>query len=216
MINAANLEKDRRRFDIGSGISLELLDQSALEFIFHDQVRSRILGDFAKEDFVKWNEEHGVGKRDGSQEVMFLGVSPTDKIEIRNILKDSGSVDTILTLQGGVTYEFATRIIDQMVRNIGKYIYLATAMGYTSNKQFITDHSLQGGKVPTKKLTAQITKDTGQSRILAFSYDTGVPVKREPDSHPGMIRKSDADKIAKTKYSGVFAAAKRTLDILGQ
>lgn len=216
MINIGGLEKDRRRFDIGSGISLELLDSITLQFVFHDQVRDRILGKFSDIERVIWDSDHGVATRQGSQEVMFLGASPTDKVSIRSILKEYGNVDSLLQLQGGVTYEFATRIINEMVRNIGRYIYLATALGYNSKRRFISDHSAKDGHTATKRLVTQMTKDTGQSRILALSYDTGQLNNTQPDSHPEMIRKSDVDKISSTKYTGVLASAKRALDILGQ
>lgn len=216
MINVGGLEKDRRRFDIGSGISLELLNKSICEFVFHDQVMKKILGELARIEFVCWEKEHGVGKRLGSQEVIFLGAGPTDKVSMRGELQQHGNVDSLFQLEGGVTYEFATRIIGQMVHNIGRYIYIATAIGYTDVDRFIADHSAKDGHAATKRLVAQMTKGTGQTRILALSYDTGQLNNVKPDSHPEMIRKSDVDKIAGTKYTGVLASAKRALDILGQ
>lgn len=216
MINIGGLEKDRRRFDIGSGISLELLDRTVLEFVFHDIVMKRILGDFADVERIVWNTDHGVAKRLGSQEIMFLSASPTDKMSIRSVIQEHGNVDSLLKLQSGVTHEFATRIIGEMIDNIGRYIYLATAIGYTDVENFVSDHSSKDGHPATRRLVTQMTKSTGQVRILALSFETGLLKNSKPDSHPEMIRKSDVDKIASTKYTGVLASAKRALDIMGQ
>jgi len=223
MINDYNTQEgQKRRFDIGSGQSLELLDSVTLDFVFHKSVIDKVLGslgdvvlvrpDNVPENKVYWDRNHGVGMKGGTKEVIFLGASSANKVIINKLIAKFGNIQS-LTAKGtgtaGVTHEYVNSTIEKMARAVSRKIAICTAVGYTSVIEFITD--LVGEENPTSRMMSVGTKDTNQKKVLAFPYKIGAS-DPYPDSHVLSISQESADIAYTKKYNGPFAASERAFD----
>jgi hypothetical protein len=226
MVNSnKKVEADRRRFDIGSGIQLEPLDSTTLEFVFHPRVANKLLGAYSGLTFdpnntdtnkIYWNKKYGVGTKGRTHEIIFLGASSTDKVAIKKIIAQHGNIESVLDLAGvpdaedSVNYEFINGKIDRAVSEIGRLIKLAVAHDYNTVGRFVDE-------VITKRivrLMAMNTVDTGQAKIVAFSSKVGINAEPWPDSHPNMITVEDANKLTTKDYPEPFSAQRRLRDLL--
>ena len=219
-------EKDKRRFDIGSGQSLELLDTVSIDLILNNNfVRPRILGllgSLTQEEGsligIVWNE-HGIGQKLETHEVVFIGASSADKNSIYNLVKEYGNIGPLV--EGispddkdlGVTYEFISSQLDRLTKEIRSRLTLATAVGYESSAKLVDD-LVDKGNVRMMTLG---TKGTNQKKVLAFPYTVGAPQIELAPGHKRNAPKDMVEQAATKKYKGPTADSQRAYDFfLGQ
>ena len=211
----SDLEQNKRRFDIGSGLSLEPLSQNILNFIFNDTVEKKILGAFSSNKFnrgksVFWRKNHGVGIKGDTNELIFLAASSSDKNSIMKIMEqnqvskalgvlseelfesDNPDVQKELDELDQISYVEKIKIIEKTILKIGPLIKICSVSSYGSEKidQFIKDHCkevIPGSGVPRKKVVAFYTKGTQQGKIIGTSYYTGVGPAELGPAHPMLI-----------------------------
>lgn len=225
MYTDSQLEQNKRRFDIGSGVSLEFLDQKILDFIYNQYVINKLLGTFSgitvKENQIMWNKEFGVGIVGDSEEIVLLCCNISSKIDIHKILDEYGNIASILntnvsTLKQEGSYEYTISVINNLISRIGPKIYLATVLSYVSIEEFINDHTSKAGsdKSPKRRLVSQITKGTSQNKILALSYPVGTQHNIGiPASHPLKAKASAIIKASANTYDDqLFGSARRAVD----
>ena len=224
--NRSKVEADNRRFDIGSGISLEPLSSNVLEFVFHPRVANKLLGSYSgftlnkdntDNNKIYWDKGTGVGIKGNTKEIIFLATNSNDKVAINKILAANGNITSLLNTSDApdaeerANYETVNLRIDRAISSIGRLINLAVAQGFETIDSFKRDVITN----KTIRLTALNTVGTNQSRLIAFSHSTGVFDKDiRSNSHPAQIPVETANKINSTTYSAPFIAQKKLRDSL--
>ncbi len=222
-------EQNRRRFDIGSGVPLELLDARILEFIFHSHVRRKILGAYSgisdnkNNKRIWWDTTFGVGKKGNTDEVIALCTDGSDKVEIYKIFEEYGNIDAILgvnqsaALDYAPSHEWGVAIVQDVINRVGPKIYIATVLDYKDTEEFVRDHISDDGLFPKKRLIAEVTPKTGQNKILATSFFTGAQRASIPPSHPHAIHEDDLRLLTDTEFDNdTFPEARRALMLFGR
>lgn len=230
------MTEDLRRFDIGSGLSLELLPGSVLDFVFHPLVNAKLLGNFSdtagsyseKERYITWEPEYGVATKDESGELIMLAANADDLIHIRRVMEETNVMGIINSVEGAITdenisaevykqypvAEVQNTAINMAITAIGPLIKICTVPNYTdgaslTTTQFIEDHTTsEKHGVARRRLYAPYTKNTGQGKVIAISYDTGIGTNPLCASHPGRIEHKLLW-LYRQKTEGPFELAKR-------
>lgn len=178
------LEIYKRRFDMGSGVGLEPLNRQMLEFVFNDQVKERLLGDYSGSGYmssdywVQWDERYGVGIKGTSNELVFLCVPSTKVSSIYNSLQEFGSLESMHSsgaaslIDQGDIYKYTARIIEEAISMVGPQMFISSCPTYQAStmREFIADHIISRHR----RLMSQGTPDTGQVKNLATSYYSGL------------------------------------------
>ena len=237
--SASQLEQNKRRFDIGSGLSLEPLSQNILKFIFNSLVEKKILGAFSSNRFNKgksvfWRKDHGVGVKGDTNELIFLAASSSDKNSIMKIMEknqvnkalgvlsekvfksDNEDIQKAIDELDEISYSEKIKIINNVISKISPFIKICSVSSYTSEKidQFIEDHCKEvvpGSGVPRKKVVAFYTKGTQQGKIIGTSYFTGVGRANLPEGHPMLVDRETLEAFNEDQ-SEPFSLAKKFMN----
>jgi hypothetical protein len=223
-------EQNKRRFDIGSGVPLELLDTRTLEFIFHAQVKGKLLGPYAGipehkgSKRVFWDENFGVGKKGNTDEVIVLCTDGSNKRSMYKIFQEYGSIDSILgtdTVSSLTSYtpshEWGVAIIQDILNRIGPKIFIATALEYKDTATFVNDHVFKNFLPAKKRMISQLTPKAGQNKVLVTSFFTGSEHSNLPGNHPDAIDIEDLNLIVDTNFDNdSYPEARRSLMLFGR
>jgi hypothetical protein len=212
-------EQDRRRRDIGSGISLELLNTQILDFIFSPHIKIPLLGSYAgilyedQEYYVDWETDFGVGSKGDSNELIFLCTAGNFAGVLTDTISDYMATESLS--QTNVDPEFFNNLKKDTIASIGPNIILATCDSYKASQKdkFIEDHII----TKKKRLFSQSTIETNQTKTIALSYYVGTEnTYDELPSHPNSMESSIARAIENNKNTkGPFKWVSIMRDIAG-
>jgi hypothetical protein len=221
MESQSKLEADRRRFDIGSGKSVELLDTHTLDFIFHPWVEHKILGGLAPSISNKgmdWNRGHGIGSVHNTKEILALVASSAEKIYIRKALSTHGNISSLLKIAGDPTlpsnHETLVGKLEYMINEVGRLVTLGVILRTFDPYNVNTFFELHGGENASRRMMVQGTIGTSQHKVLITSYDINTSEEIKVPSHDSVISEEECEALGDI-YSEPFGDLKRDFRVNG-